>query len=94
MASEKDNARDLEASTSSNQAIQPNTKGASNSNVGKALARRVISGSHNRRSHGRKVAYIGARMLPSRLSKVSLAEDSTDSEKSEMTTADALNVST
>ncbi|TXG71638.1 hypothetical protein EZV62_000217 [Acer yangbiense] len=80
MASEKGNARDLEASTSSNQVIQPNTKGAaSNSNVGKALARRALSGSQNRRSHGRKVANSGARMLPSRLSKVSLAEeDSTD----------------
>lgn len=78
MASEKANARDLEASTSNNQAVQPNTKSASNSNVGKAVARRAVSGSQHRKSKGRKVANSSARMLPSRLSKVSLAEDSTD----------------
>ncbi|KAJ4722070.1 hypothetical protein OWV82_005633 [Melia azedarach] len=75
MASEKANAGDLETSTKDNQAIQPNTNGTSNSSFGKALARRALSGSHHRRGHGRKVANTGARLLPSRLSKVSLAEE-------------------
>lgn len=75
MASEKANARDLEVSTKSNQATQPTT---SNPNFGKALVRRALYRSHNHRGHGRKVTNTGARLLPSRLSKVSLAEDSSD----------------
>ncbi|KAJ0034411.1 hypothetical protein Pint_24404 [Pistacia integerrima] len=78
MASEKTSGRDLEAGATSDPAIQPDTTGASNSNFGKAVARRAVSGSRKRRVHGRKVATGDARSLPSRLSKVSLAEDSTD----------------
>ncbi|KAJ0092331.1 hypothetical protein Patl1_24944 [Pistacia atlantica] len=58
--------------------FNPDTTGASNSNFGKAVARRAVSGSRKRRVHGRKVATGDARSLPSRLSKVSLAEDSSD----------------
>lgn len=75
MASEKANARDPEVSTKSNQETQPTT---SNPSFGKAMASRALSGSHSRRGHGRKLKNTGARLLPSRLSKVSLAEDSTD----------------
>ncbi|KAG2726969.1 hypothetical protein I3760_01G138000 [Carya illinoinensis] len=84
MASEKANANgsDLDARTSSNQATtidkKPDTKGAANSNLGKALAQRALYGSHNRRVGGRKITNSGARLLPSRLSKVSLGEDSAE----------------
>lgn len=78
MASENTSGRHLEASTTSDPANQPNTKGASKTNFGKAVARRAVSGSHRRRVHGKKVASGDARLLPSRLSKVSMAEDSTD----------------
>uniref|UniRef100_A0A2N9EMT5 Uncharacterized protein n=1 Tax=Fagus sylvatica TaxID=28930 RepID=A0A2N9EMT5_FAGSY len=77
MASEKANA-----CTSSNQTKssdeKPNTKATTCSNLEKALAQRALSGSHNHRVGRRKFANSGAKLQPSRLSKVSLAEDSVD----------------
>lgn len=82
MASEKANANDLDACTSSNQAKssdkKPNTKGTTNTNLGKALAQIALSGSQNHRVGRKKFANSSAKSLPSRLSKVSLAEDSVD----------------
>lgn len=81
MASNKaNNAKDLEASTSSNQLNlkerKPNTEGAASTNMEKALAKRALFGSQHRRVGGRRSANCIIRQLPSRLSKVSLAEDS------------------
>jgi hypothetical protein len=79
MSSEKANVGDLNASTSNKQAILPNkTPSTSNSNFEKVLAQRALFGSRNYRTKGRKIKNNGANMLPSRLSKVSLADDSSD----------------
>lgn len=82
MASDKANAKELDACTSSNQAVsldkKHGTKETTNSNYGKALVQRALYGSHNRRVGGRKMTNGSARLLPSRLSKVSMGEDSAD----------------
>ncbi|CAK7326398.1 unnamed protein product [Dovyalis caffra] len=82
MASEKANVGDLNASTSSKQGIpsekMPSMKSTSNSNIEKALAQRALFGSRNHRTKGRKIKNSGAGLLPSRLSQVSLADDSSD----------------
>ncbi|KAF5738749.1 hypothetical protein HS088_TW13G01650 [Tripterygium wilfordii] len=84
MASEQAKTGKLDASTSSNQEIpadkEPNTKGTTNITLGKALAQRALYGSQppRRRAKGRKVANTGAGLLPSRLSKVSLADNPED----------------
>lgn len=72
---------DTEASTSTssnqNQVRKPNTKEGSSgsSNLEKALAKRALLGSHHRRAGGRRsTANYTTRSLPSRLSKVSLAD--------------------
>ncbi len=79
MASEEDIVVDLDACTSNKQVTEadkkPNTKGAGNSNFEKALARRALFGSHNHRVKGRKIVNNGERLSPSRLSKVSLADE-------------------
>ncbi|CAK8531621.1 unnamed protein product [Lathyrus sativus] len=73
MASEK-------ASSSINQGLTSEeisaTNGTSKSNLGKELARRAILRSHLRRNGKRKIASnsINAKLLPSRLSKVSLGD--------------------
>ncbi|GMN55223.1 hypothetical protein TIFTF001_024344 [Ficus carica] len=81
--SDKANAGDLEACTSGNQVNlqdkKPNTNGTTSSSLEKALAKRALLGS--RRQHqagGRRVSSNAPRSLPSRLSKVSLAEDAAD----------------
>lgn len=80
MASEKGNANNIDACTNSNQSTsldkKPNTKGTTNDNLVKTLAQRALYGSHNHRVGGRKITNSSARSLPSRLSKVSLGEDS------------------
>lgn len=81
MASNKENnAKDLEATTSSNQlnlqGKKPNTEGTTSSNLEKALPKRACFGSQHRRVGGRRSVNYSIRPLPSRLSKVSLAEDS------------------
>ncbi|CAJ1963286.1 unnamed protein product [Sphenostylis stenocarpa] len=48
------------------------------SNMGKELARRALLRSHLRKNGRRKVASNSAKSLPSRLSKVSLGEDSAE----------------
>ncbi|KAH8496373.1 hypothetical protein H0E87_019213 [Populus deltoides] len=59
MASENADVGDLNASTSSKQAIlpekMPSTKSASNSNLEKALAQRALFGSRNHSTKGRKI---------------------------------------
>ncbi|KAF2289116.1 hypothetical protein GH714_028993 [Hevea brasiliensis] len=79
MASDKAIVVDLDACTSNKQATvadkKPNMKGAGNSNFEKALAQRALFGSHNHRVKGRKTVNNGARLSPSRLSKVSLADE-------------------
>lgn len=71
--------------TSSNQTIDlsedqkpPNAQGSKHSNLGRAIAYRALFGScHRRGSVGhRKTANNDARLLPSRLSKISLSENS------------------
>uniref|UniRef100_F6H747 Uncharacterized protein n=1 Tax=Vitis vinifera TaxID=29760 RepID=F6H747_VITVI len=81
MASEKANARIPDSCTSSNQAAlaerTTNTNSTTNSNFGKALAQRALFRSRRRLwVGGRKTTNNEAKSLPSRLSKVSLAEDS------------------
>ncbi|KAJ6318185.1 hypothetical protein OIU76_013681 [Salix suchowensis] len=82
MSSEKANAGDLNASSSNKQAVlpeaMPSTKSTSNFNFEKVLAQRALFGSRNHRTKGRKIKNNGANLLPSRLSKVSLADDSSD----------------
>lgn len=79
MAAEKIMVVDLDACTTHKQVTEadnkPNTKGAGNSNYEKALAQRALFGSHNHRVKARKFTKNGARLSPSRLSKVSLAEE-------------------
>ena len=76
MASDNTNVGDLNASTSSKQAIlpekMPSTKRARSSNFEKALAQRALFGSRI------KIKNNGARLLSSRLSKVCLADYSSD----------------
>ncbi|CAL5184322.1 unnamed protein product [Lathyrus oleraceus] len=73
MASEK-------ASSSINQGLTSEeisaTNGTNKSNLGKELARRAILRSHLRRNGKRKIVSnsINAKLLPSRLSKVSLGD--------------------
>ncbi|XLT54952.1 hypothetical protein HN873_047556 [Arachis hypogaea] len=62
-------------STSSEEVANTATK----SNVGKELARRALLRSHQRGNRRRKPASNAAKSLPSRLSKVSLGDDSSDS---------------
>ncbi|EEF43047.1 conserved hypothetical protein [Ricinus communis] len=80
MASEKFIVIDLDACTSSKQATvadkKPSTKSSGNPKFEKALAQRALFGSQSHRTKGRKIINNGARMSPSRLSKVSLAEES------------------
>lgn len=82
MASSKANAVDLEACTSSNQENlqekKPNTKGSTSSNMEKALVKRALFGSRQRQVAGRRNSNNSVRSLPSRLSKVSLAEEPAD----------------
>ncbi|KDP27878.1 hypothetical protein JCGZ_18958 [Jatropha curcas] len=79
MASEKANVVDLDACTSNKIATaadkKPNMKGTGNNNFEKVLAQRALFGSQNHRVKGRKVVKSSSRSLPSRLSKVSLADD-------------------
>ncbi|KAK7329514.1 hypothetical protein VNO77_23684 [Canavalia gladiata] len=80
MASEKASSREF--GTSNNQGISseqgPTTNGTTKSNMGKELARRALLRSHLRKNGRRKVANYSAKSLPSRLSKVSLEEDSAE----------------
>ena len=77
---------DIEACTSSggnnNQANpqekKPNTKGSTSSNLEKALVKRALFGSRRREVGSRRVSSNGVRSLPSRLSKVSLADEPAD----------------
>ena len=81
MASEQANPRIPDACTSSNQATvaerTTNANSKSSSSFGKALAQRAVFRSHRRQMvGGKKSTSNEAKSLPSRLSKVSLAEDS------------------
>ncbi|XP_027339509.1 uncharacterized protein LOC113853210 [Abrus precatorius] len=80
MASEKASSKELD--TNSNQGIIseeiPTTNGTTKSNMGKELARRALLRSHLRKNGRRKTANNSAKSLPSRLSKVSLGEDSAE----------------
>ncbi|WCJ23381.1 hypothetical protein M5689_005408 [Euphorbia peplus] len=73
---------DLDACTSNKQSTtttdkKGKSKGAvKSSSFEKALAYRALYGSHNSRSKSRNVTNYGTRLSPSRLSKVSLADDS------------------
>jgi len=69
MASEKVSSDAAKANTSQE---NPSTK----SNMGRELAWRALLRSHQRKNGRRKVASNSAKSLPSRLSKVSLGEDS------------------
>lgn len=78
MASEKakDEISDLTIQDQDNATEQPqlaDSKERRKSNFGKALAHRALYGSSSRRA--RKDTTSNARTLPSRLSKVSLADD-------------------
>lgn len=79
MASEKDSSREFESSDSK-QGISveemPTTNGTARCNIGKELARRALLRSHQRRNGRRKFVNNSVKSLPSRLSRVSLAEDS------------------
>nr|KYP47284.1 hypothetical protein KK1_031076 [Cajanus cajan] len=61
----------------SSQEIPP-INGTTKSNMGKELARRALLRSHLRKNGRRKVASNSAKSLPSRLSKVSLGDDSAE----------------
>ncbi|KAI6692959.1 hypothetical protein NL676_020669 [Syzygium grande] len=78
MASEKA-AFGKETGVSSNQATcvaqERKSEGASSSNLGKVLVQRALFGSHRRRFGGKKSLSEAVKSLPSRLSKVSLAEE-------------------
>ncbi|KAJ1375988.1 hypothetical protein SESBI_50438 [Sesbania bispinosa] len=78
MASEKASSRELDSS--SKQGISSEENSATiKSNLGKELARRAILRSHLRRNGRRKTATNNSvKSLPSRLSKVSLGEDSAE----------------
>ncbi|CAN1194960.1 hypothetical protein LINPERHAP2_LOCUS42833 [Linum perenne] len=83
MSTGKDNVEDQEESCTSNKQAsltdrKPNTKGTLNSGFERALAQRALYRAHNSRARGRKSPNNIARMLPSRLSKVSLADDPAD----------------
>ncbi|CAN0855570.1 hypothetical protein LINGRAHAP2_LOCUS6258 [Linum grandiflorum] len=83
MSSEKDNVEDQEEPCTSNKHAshsgrKPNAQGTGNSGLERALAHRALFRSHNSKVKGRKSANNIARMLPSRLSKVSLADDPAD----------------
>ncbi|CAL1397347.1 unnamed protein product [Linum trigynum] len=83
-SADKGNAGDQEAACTSNKQAslptdkKPNTKATGNSGFERALAQRALFRSHTHKVKGRKVANNIARTLPSRLSKVSLADDSAD----------------
>ncbi|KAF8401385.1 hypothetical protein HHK36_012323 [Tetracentron sinense] len=82
MASEEANTEVSDAHTSNNQAIAagrpPNTQGTSHTGLGRALAQRALTRSNRRRGGDRKAGNNDSQSLqslPSRLSKVSLADD-------------------
>ncbi|KAG6597562.1 hypothetical protein SDJN03_10742, partial [Cucurbita argyrosperma subsp. sororia] len=58
----------------------PSSKAAASSNVGKALAHRAVYGAQKRWTGRRRNPVHGVRLLPSRLSKVSLADNSSPSD--------------
>ncbi|KAJ4838638.1 hypothetical protein Tsubulata_004231 [Turnera subulata] len=81
MATEK-GAANVESSGTDNDSIKgssipasPNSEGFPTPRFGKALAHRALYGSGSRQGGGRKARANDARALPSRLSKVSLADD-------------------
>ncbi|KAI9122749.1 hypothetical protein K1719_005638 [Acacia pycnantha] len=83
MASEKDSSRGFDSSSGNSNMKQgismeeaSHTNCTNKSNMGKELARRALLRSHQRRNGRRKVANNSVKSLPSRLSKVSLADDS------------------
>ncbi|KAJ4848411.1 hypothetical protein Tsubulata_032782 [Turnera subulata] len=83
MAPENGNVGDLDGCSSSEQAThqkerKPNTIVTGNPNYDKVLAQRALLGSRKRRGKSRKMVNHEARSLPSRLSKVSLADESVD----------------
>ncbi|KHN12907.1 hypothetical protein D0Y65_023118 [Glycine soja] len=75
MASEKVS---FDASKSQGNSSQEIPAATTKYNMGKELARRALLRSHLRKNGRRKVASNGAKSLPSRLSKVSLGEDSAE----------------
>lgn len=77
MASEKVSFDATNSQGNSSQEIPP-TNGATKSNMGKELARRALLRSRLCKNGRRKVAGNSAKSLPSRLSKVSLGEDSAE----------------
>ena len=81
MSSDKAYSRELDNTTSSS-TNQGNSSEefptTAKSNVGKELARRALLRSHQRRNGKRKIASNSAKSLPSRLSKVSLGDDSAE----------------
>lgn len=80
MATEQGNAEVAEIQSSSSEQ-PPSRKEARKPNFGKALAHRAVYGSVSRRAVSRKDRTDDVRTLPSRLSKVSLAEYNEDEEK-------------
>lgn len=86
MASEKANAEVSETSTDENQASSseklPNGEQRGVSNLGKTLAHRAIFGPGRRRPTDGKFRSNEVKALPSRLSKVSLADGRETSESS------------
>ncbi len=82
MATENANAEvshTQSSSTKDNSTEQsPNSKQSTTTHFGKALAYRAVYGSSSRRTGSRKVTTNDLKSLPSRLSKVSLAEGSTE----------------
>lgn len=81
MATEKANAEVSQTPSSSTQDNSTdqseNSKQSATPYFGKALAHRALYGSSSRRSGSRKVRTSDVKSLPSRLSKVSLAEGGT-----------------
>ncbi|KAK9282245.1 hypothetical protein L1049_005159 [Liquidambar formosana] len=80
MATEKANAEVSNTYSGSSQDISversPGNKESAYHHLGKALAHRALHGSSSRHTGSRKVRTNDVRMLPSRLSKVSLADES------------------
>lgn len=82
MASEKDSSRGFDSNSANSKMKQgismeeaSHTNGTAKSNMVKELARRALLKSHQRRNGRRKIANNSVKSLPSRLSKVSLADD-------------------
>ncbi|GFZ04556.1 hypothetical protein Acr_17g0001280 [Actinidia rufa] len=75
MATEKANA-EISGSSEGNSAERSlNTKETGQSHLGRALVHRALYGSSSRRGGRRKVRAIETRTSPSRLSRVSLADE-------------------